>query len=64
MAFNDGSIVEYSDSNNILAFSTTSDISSHPLLPDWVKGGVNATLFLHNMSKPRHGKLQVDTDGT
>jgi hypothetical protein len=26
------------------------------------RGGANATLFLENMSKPRHGKLYVNTD--
>jgi len=30
------------------------------LLPFWVEGGANATLFLHSMSKPRHGVLQMD----
>jgi hypothetical protein len=27
------------------------------LLPSWIKGGVNATLILHDMAKPRHGTL-------
>jgi hypothetical protein len=30
------------------------------LLPSWTKGGSNATLFLHNMPKPRHGTLQLN----
>jgi hypothetical protein len=33
-------------------------------LPPWVKGGANATLFLHTMPKPRHGTLQQTQDGT
>jgi hypothetical protein len=41
--------------------------SSHPvnvssLIPRWIKGGANATLFLHSMSKPRHGTLQLSED--
>jgi hypothetical protein len=35
-------------------------VSNISLLPDWVKGGSSATLFLTEMSKPRHGRLQVD----
>lgn len=27
------------------------------LLPDWIQDGANTTFFLHDMSKPRHGKL-------
>jgi hypothetical protein len=38
--------------------------SSSSLLPTWIQGGVNATLFLFDMSKPRHGKLQQDDDGS
>jgi hypothetical protein len=29
------------------------------LLPSWIKGGAKATLFLHNMSKPCHGSIQL-----
>ena len=28
------------------------------LLPSWIKGGVNATLILHDMAKPSHRTLQ------
>jgi hypothetical protein len=34
--------------------------SSFTILPSWIKGGANATLFLNNMPKPRHGKLFTD----
>ncbi len=30
------------------------------LLPDWIKGGSNVTLFLNSMTKPKHGKLFFD----
>ena len=35
--------------------------SSHSttLLPKWIQGGANATLLLEDMSKPRHGTLDV-----
>jgi hypothetical protein len=64
VVFNDGTIAEYADSNNILEpVPILSKDSTCHLLPDWIKGGVNATLFLFEMSKPRHGKLQIDTHG-
>jgi hypothetical protein len=31
-----------------------------PILPNWVTSQANATLFLSDMSKPRHGKLHND----
>jgi hypothetical protein len=34
------------------------------LLPTWVKGGANATLFLNLMSKPRRGTLQLLSNNT
>jgi hypothetical protein len=61
--FQDGSHAEYSDSNNILeAVSSSAVTTLITLLPSWIQGGANATLFLENMSKPRHGKLYVNTD--
>ena len=60
--FKDGSIAEYSDSNNILeATSIISTTEDTPLLPNWVQDGTNATLFLSSMSKPRHGKLRLNS---
>jgi hypothetical protein len=61
----DGSIAEYDVTKNILEASPS--LSSSPavsLLPDWIKGGTNVTLFLNSMTKPRHGKIfhEVDTD--
>jgi hypothetical protein len=57
VAFKDGSISEYT--TDLLS---AVDVSSSPsLLPPWIKDGANATLFLHSMSKPRHGKLQLST---
>jgi hypothetical protein len=58
VGFKDGSISEYTDD----LLSAAPDLSSKPissLLPSWIKGGANATLFLNNMSQPRHGKLQL-----
>jgi hypothetical protein len=55
--FPDGSISEYTDD----LLSTVPEIlapGSSSLLPSWIKGGTNATLFLHSMSKSRHGVLQ------
>jgi hypothetical protein len=57
VVFKDGSISEYTD--DLLSTALDSSlIPSQSLLPSWIKGGANATLFLHDMSKPRHGKLQ------
>jgi hypothetical protein len=60
IALKDGSIAEYED--NILSTATEVNSSVKTLLPSWVKGGANATLFLHTMSKPRHGTLQLSND--
>jgi len=38
------------------AVPDNSSITDCSILPHWVKGGANATLFLSDMSKPRHGK--------
>jgi len=61
VVFKDGSISEYTASL-LSAASTSSSIATPTLLPSWVKGGANATLFLHSMSKPRHGTLQLQED--
>ena len=37
--------------------------STTSLLPEWVKGGATATLFLSNMTKPHHGRLYSQSDG-
>ena len=56
--FKDESIAEYALSENILeAAPVLSSSSTVTLLPDWIQDGSNATLFLHSMTKPRHGKL-------
>jgi len=56
----DGSIAEYSDTSAILKAAPVSSIKSPvTLLPNWIQGGTNATLFLDNMTKPCHGKLQL-----
>jgi hypothetical protein len=56
VVFKDGSILQYLD--DILSNVPDNESTSvKPLLPSWIKGGANATLFLHNMSKPRHGTL-------
>jgi hypothetical protein len=63
VAFADGSIAEYSDTSGILeAIPDISVITPPSILPDWIQGGATATLFLPNMSKPRHGRLHVDSD--
>jgi len=36
--------------------------STTSLLPTWIKGGANATLFLTSMSKPKHGKIDVSSE--
>jgi hypothetical protein len=62
-AFSDGSIVEYSDQSNLLeAVPDNTSITDCSFLPHWVKGGANATLFLSDMSKPRHGKLHCNEE--
>lgn len=60
--FANGSISEYSDTNNLLEAIPTLPPNpyKHLELPHWIQSGVNATLFLSTMSKPRHGKLFLD----
>jgi hypothetical protein len=61
--FQDGTLAEYSDTENILeAAPTSSPVPQPSLLPNWIQGGANCTLFLTHMSKPRHGKLVMHSD--
>jgi hypothetical protein len=59
VSFLDGSLAEYPGNTGLLEAMSDPILptSSTSLLPHWIKGGADATLFLHNMSKPRHGKL-------
>jgi len=62
--FHDDSIAEYSLSENLLEATPApcpKPVSS--ILPDWIKGGATATLFLSNMTKPKHGKLYSNNTG-
>jgi len=62
VAFADGSIAEYSDTEGILEAAPDSvSVDSSSLLPYWIQEGGNATLFLSFMSKPRHGKLRQNS---
>ena len=56
VVFKDGSLAEYTESILSLV-PEVSVVSSSSLLPSWIKGGAKATLFLSDMSKPRHGTL-------
>jgi hypothetical protein len=64
VSFQDGSLAEYSDQDSLLEAlpPTYTSTSSPSLLPYWIKGGANITLFLHSMPKPRHGKLFQNAD--
>jgi len=64
--FQDGTIAEYTESSNTLELAPElSGLQKSPsLLPDWVQGGCTATLFLHDMTKPNHGKLYEQSNGT
>ncbi len=58
-----GSILEYSDQDNILESNPVPhDLTSSSLLPSWIQNDANATLFLSAMTKPCHGKLQLNAD--
>jgi hypothetical protein len=61
--FPDGWISEYADSNNLLeAVPSPSDSEKcASILPHWIKSGANATVFLTTMTKPKHGKLFLDS---
>ncbi len=58
VSFKDGSISEYVD-DIVSAVPETNASPVKTLLPSWIKGGAKATLFLHNMSKPCHGTIQL-----
>jgi hypothetical protein len=60
VAFQDGSIAEYTD--ELLSMTPTSQSSVTSLLLSWVKGGCNTTLFLSDMPKPCHGALRFTAD--
>jgi len=59
VSFKDGSISEYTE--NLLSLAPEPIPVTSLLLPSWVKGGANATLFLETMSKPQHGVLQFSS---
>jgi len=60
--FSDGSISEYSDQNDIIEASPApQQLKTFSLLPSWIQDAANATLFLTHMSKPRHGKLYLNS---
>jgi hypothetical protein len=62
--FQDGTLAEYSSSSGVLEAAPILGPSNvTTALPDWIKGGVTATLFLTNMTKPRHGRLYPDSSG-
>jgi hypothetical protein len=61
VVFKDGSLAEYTESILSLV-PEVSVVSSSSLLPSWIKGGAKATLFLSDMSKPRHGTLNQSLD--
>jgi hypothetical protein len=57
VSFRDGSVSEYTD--NLLSLVPDHNLPTQPsLLPSWIQGDVNATLFLRNMPKPKHGTFQ------
>jgi len=63
VSFRDGSISEYSA--DLLSLAPSLGQHSAPqLLPSWIKNGVNATLFLNSMPKPRHGTLHLSVSDT
>ena len=61
VAFQDGSLSEYTD-DMMSAAPVLNHWTVPSLLPRWIKEGANATLFLHSMSKPRHGTLGISED--
>jgi hypothetical protein len=62
IAFRDGSISEYTDDLLSPVLDTT-QLTPTSLLPKWITGGINVTLFLHNMLKLKHGTLQLSSEG-
>ena len=58
VVFPNGSISEYT-SDILSATTQESSKLTKSLLPSWIKRGANATLFLNDMAKPRHGSLNL-----
>ncbi len=61
VVFKDGSISGYTN-DTLSEVSECRNSSAQSLSPSWIKGGANATLFLNNMSKPRHGNLDLSDE--
>jgi len=62
--FSDGSLAEYSDTSNVMEAAPVLSLTPQPtILPHWIQGGANATLFLHKKTKPKHGKLFLKDSG-
>jgi len=62
--FQDGTIADNSVSCNLLEAAPSScPTPITTTLPDWVKRGASATLFLNTMTKPRHGHLYTNDSG-
>jgi len=57
VVFRDGSVSEYTA--DLLSAAPEGSSPSPTLLPKWIQAGVNATLFLEDMSKPKHGTLNM-----
>ncbi len=56
--FSDGSLAEYSDTDNVMEADSVLSLTPQPaILQHWIQGGANATLFIHNMTKPKHDKF-------
>jgi hypothetical protein len=62
--FQDGTVAEYSLQSNVLeAVPSSPTPKTSVVLPDWIQVGAPATLFLHTMSKPNHGRLHTNSTG-
>jgi len=56
VVFPDGSVSEYTE-DMLSLIPSSNPIPSTSHLPNWIKSGVKATLFLSNMAQPKHGTL-------
>ncbi len=56
------SLAEYCD-NILEAAPSIHSLVSNAILPSWIQGGANATLFLNDMAKPHYRKLFQHSDG-
>jgi len=63
VVFKDGSIAEY-QVDLLEANNSSSPVTPSSLLPSWIQGESNVTLFLNHMAKPFHGKLYLQPDHT